>query len=127
MLLADGIKYDLWTPQNEVKEFHPIIEEHSKEIFGESSEYFNIKKRLESVAGKGSVPDGFVIVFGKQPCWHIVEIELSKHNLHDHIVNQISKFMVGINNPQTRRKILNAINEDINKDDYRRLKIKKAI
>jgi len=127
MLLIDGVKYNLWCPKDEVKEFHPIIEEHAKEIFGESSEYFDIKKRLESVTGKGSVPDGFVIVFSEQPCWHIVEIELSKHDLHDHIVNQISRFIVGINNPQTQKRIVNAINEYLNKDDYRRSKIKKDI
>lgn len=36
MLLTDGIKYKLWTPRDEEKEFHPMIREDSNETFGES-------------------------------------------------------------------------------------------
>lgn len=41
-LIIDGVKYKLWTPKHEEKEFHPMIKEHSKEIFGEKSLYFDI-------------------------------------------------------------------------------------
>jgi hypothetical protein len=34
MLIIDGVKYQLWTPTNEEKEFHPLVKEYSKEIFG---------------------------------------------------------------------------------------------
>jgi len=40
MLIVDGIRYRSWTPENEEKEFHPIIARQSKEIFGENSLYF---------------------------------------------------------------------------------------
>jgi hypothetical protein len=35
MLLVDGVKYKLWTPKDEEKEFHPLVKASSKEIFGE--------------------------------------------------------------------------------------------
>ena len=48
MILIDGVKYSLWTPENEVKEFHPIIKANSKEIFGEDSVFFDVKQKLAS-------------------------------------------------------------------------------
>ena len=64
MLLIDGVRYYEWIPQDEVKEFQPIIAKHAKDIFGEHAEYFE-KRKLESESGIGSVPDGFVIVLGE--------------------------------------------------------------
>ena len=34
MFIVDGVRYRLWTPKDEEKEFHPIIKEHINEIFG---------------------------------------------------------------------------------------------
>ena len=124
MLLIDGVKYELWTPPSE-DEFERIVKEHAQDIFGEQSEYFG-KQKLESKLGKGSVPDGFVIMFGESPCWHIVEVELSFHDLHRHIVEQASRFIIGIKNPQTQRKIVDAIYEEIKKDDFLERKVRKA-
>jgi hypothetical protein len=124
MLLIDGVKYEVWAPPSE-DEFERIVKEHAQGIFGEQSEYFG-KQKLESKLGKGSVPDGFVIMFGEPPCWHIVEVELSFHDLHRHIVEQASRFIIGIKNPQTQRKIVDAIYEEIKKDDFLERKVRKA-
>ena len=66
MLLIDGVKYRLWTPKDEEKEFHPMIREHSKELFGEGSIYFDVKHKLISRSGIGSIPDAYVISLSKQ-------------------------------------------------------------
>lgn len=124
MLLIDGVKYEVWVPPSE-DEFERIVKEHARDIFGEQSEYFG-KQKLESKLGIGSVPDGFVIMFGESPCWHIVEVELSSHDLHRHIVEQASRFIIGIKNPQTQRKIVDAIYEEIKKDDFLERKVRKA-
>ena len=50
-LVINGIKFDLWTPEHEKEQFHPIIKEHSKEIFGQDAVYFDIGLRLKSRAG----------------------------------------------------------------------------
>jgi hypothetical protein len=63
MLIVDGVKYKLWTPKDEEKEFHPLILKCSKEIFGEKSIYFDIKQKMLSKTGIGSIPDGYVIDF----------------------------------------------------------------
>jgi hypothetical protein len=125
MLLIDGVKYQEWIPKTE-DEFEQVVKEHAKDIFGEESEYFFIKHKLKSRAGKGSIPDGFAIVFGDQPQWHIVEIELSYH-AYEHIAGQVSKFINGITNATTQKEIVDTLYNEINSDEFRKLRLRKAI
>jgi hypothetical protein len=60
-LVIDGIRFNLWIPEHEKEQFHPIIKEHSKEIFGQDAVYFDIGLRLKSEAGLGAEPDAIVI------------------------------------------------------------------
>lgn len=126
MLLIDGVKYELWMPPSE-DDFERVVKEHSQEIFGEQSIYLDRKQKLRSLSGIGSIPDGYVILFGNSPQWHIIEVELSSHPLHEHIVSQVGKFISGISNPNVQRVIVNAIDEQIRKDDFLKLRLRKAI
>jgi len=126
MLLIDGVKYEEWIPEREVEEFHPIIKEHYREIFGKDSIFIE-GKRLESESGKGSVPDGFVLTFGDAPKWHIVEVELSSHPLYEHIVNQVGRFINGVKNTVTQKKIIEAIYQYIQQNKYRKAEVEEAI
>ncbi len=127
MLLIDGVKYEEWVPQGPQAEdeFEHEVKEHTQDIFGEKSIYFDRKQKLKSLSGVGSIPDGYVIVLGDSPHWHIVEVELSSHPLHEHIVSQLSKFILGIQNPSTQRNIAGAIYEYISGDAFLTLKLKK--
>ncbi|GAH65021.1 unnamed protein product, partial [marine sediment metagenome] len=127
MLLIDGVKYQEWTPKSE-EEFEQIVSEHTSEIFGEQSIYLDRKQKLRSLSGIGSIPDGYVIIFGDSPHhWHIVEVELSSHPLHDHIVSQVGRFISGIENLRTQNNIVNAIYDEIINDDFFKLKLRKSI
>jgi len=126
MLLIDGVKYELWTPQKEVEEFHPHVKEHYREIFGANSLFIE-GKRLESELGKGSIPDGFVLTLGEASQWHIVEMELSTHQLYDHIVNQVGRFINGVKNTVTQRKIIEAIYHQIQENKQRKAEFEEAI
>ena len=126
ILLIDGIKYEEWTPTNE-DEFEQIVKEHAKDIFGKQSIYLDIKHKLKSRAGIGSIPDGYVIILGDEPDWHIVEVELSSHPLYDHIVPQVSKFIGGMKNPSTQKDIVDTLYQEINSDEFLKLRLKKAI
>ena len=126
MLIIDGVKYEAWIPPNE-DEFEQVVKEHTQDIFGEQSVYLGRKQKLKSLSGIGSIPDGYVIVFGDSPEWHIVEVELSSHPLYEHIVSQISKFINGISNPNVQRGIVNAMDNEITKDDFLRLRLKRAV
>lgn len=126
MLLIDGVKYEEWMPPNE-DEFERVVKEHTQDIFGEQSIYFDRKQKLKSLTGIGSIPDGYVIILGDSPHWHIVEVELSSHPLHEHIVSQVSKFINGIKNPLTRGEIVGAIYAEITGNEFLKLKVKQAI
>ena len=55
----------------------------------------------------GTIPDGFVLLIDEEK-WYIVEVELSSHPLHEHIIVQISKFNSAIGASTTRRKLIDA-------------------
>ncbi|GAH80906.1 unnamed protein product, partial [marine sediment metagenome] len=126
ILLIDGVTYEVWTPSNE-DEFEQVVEEHAKDIFGEESIYLDIKHKLKSKSGIGSIPDGYVIIFGDKPHWHVVEVELSSHPLYEHIVPQVSKFINGIKNPSTQKEIVDVLYREINGDEFLKLHLKKGI
>lgn len=126
MLLIDGVRYELWTPQKEVEEFHPIIKEHYREIFSKSSIFIE-GNRLESQSGKGSVPDGFVVILNAMPEWHIVEMELSTHPLYNHVVNQVGRFINGVKNTTTQKKIAEAIYHYIQENKQLKAEVEEAI
>ncbi len=126
MLLVDGVKYELWTPVTE-EELEQMVIEHAQDIFGENSIYFDKKQKLKSLAGVGSIPDGLVIMFGSVPQWHIVEVELSSHDPYAHIVPQVDRFINGIDNQNTRNKLVDTLYNLINSDELLRRETRQAI
>jgi hypothetical protein len=116
-LVIDGVKFNLWTPNLEEKEFHPIIKEHSREIFGKTSAYLDFSTRLKSEAGIGSEPDGFIIDPTNEKLY-VVEAELSKHNPYKHINDQLTRFINGLDNIATKNAVVEALFDQIeaNKD-----------
>jgi hypothetical protein len=125
LILIDGFRYQLMKPQNEAM-LEDMIKEHSKEIWGENSVYFD-KKRLKAQSGIASIPDGFVVVFEKSPRWFIVEVELLTHQLHNHLTPQISKFSSGISNKENRDQLIEKIYESIENDELLMTKIKDKV
>ncbi len=108
MILLDEVKYSVQAPATE-DILEAVIKEHSQEIWGENSYYFE-KKKLRTSAGVASIPDGYVVVFGNTPRWYyVVEIELASHQLFEHIVPQISKFAASLTNTTSLREITDAM------------------
>jgi hypothetical protein len=126
MLFIDGAKFILWTPAKEEEEFHPIVKEHIKDIFGEQSIFFEASKFI-SAAGKGSIPDGIVITFGIKPEWHIIEIELSSHQVYVHIVDQVGRFINGIANKNTQTRIVESIYHEVTQSKLRKAELEEKI
>jgi hypothetical protein len=126
MLLIDGVRYQEWEISNE-DELEQMVIEHAQDIFGENSIYFDKKQKLKSLAGVGSIPDGLVIMFGSVPQWRIVEVELSSHDPYAHIVPQVDKFINGIDNQNTRNKLVDTLYNLINSDELLRRETRQAI
>lgn len=104
-----------------------MIIEHSKEIFGKDSVYFDRKHKLKSVSGVVSIPDGYVLSLSKPFRWYIVEGELSSHPLHEHITGQLNKFYVGIKNLNTQRELIDAMHKEIDGDKVLRAYVETMI
>lgn len=127
MLLIDGVRYKLWTPIDEENQFSPMIKEHSKEIFGEQSLYFDARYVLKSESGIGSIPDAYVISLAVPSELYVIENELSSHQVYNHIVNQLTRFINGVKNQDTRNQIIDMIYDEINKDGIVKATVKKLI
>lgn len=125
-LIVDGVKYNLCVPKDE-RELELAIQEHSKDIFGEKSIYFNTKAKLKSFTGLSSIPDGFVVVYKDPPTWHIVEVELSTHPYFDHIHNQVSKFISSIGDVGNQRNIAEKMDDEIGKNSLDRFSLQNVI
>ena len=96
VVLTNTGKYSLYEYKDE-KELDDMIAEHSSEIFGNDSQYFNIKRKIRSKAGLGTIPDGYVIDFRKRKLY-VIEVELIRHDLCRHILPQIATFTMALEN-----------------------------
>ncbi len=94
---------------NSEQELEDMVKEHHKEIFGQNSIWFD-KVKLKSLSGVGSIPDGFVIE-PRNKKFYVIEIELEKHPIYEHIVSQLSKFNSGISNYNEIKKLTSVIYE----------------
>lgn len=110
IVTKDG-KYHLYNYKNEA-ELERMIVEHSSEIFGKNTYYFDIKKKINSKAGFGTVPDGYVIDFEKKKLY-IVEVELITHDLRRHIRSQIMDFIEALRNEKTCDKLVGIFQEEL--------------
>ena len=126
MLIIDGVKYKLCVPKDE-KQFEETVKEHSKEIFGKGSIYFDLKQKLTSKSGVVSIPDGYVISLSKPFEWYVVEVELSSHPLHEHITTQLNTFWVGVKNPNTQRELISSFYNEIDNDKLLRVYVESMI
>ena len=116
LLLKDGVKYCPYEYTSE-EELAQIVIEHYKEIFGESALFFD-PQTMKTQIGIEARNDGIVLA-PEQNRWYIVEIELSKHPLHEHIIPQISRFSIAYEEAATRKKIVNTLYDAIRKDVFK--------
>lgn len=65
-----------------------------------------------TASGKGCVPDGYAFDF-KQHEWYLVEYELLEHGVWPHIAEQVTRFVVAMQNPASLREIRNQLFEHL--------------
>lgn len=92
-LIQSGQTYAYYEYSTE-KEFEQIIVQQAPHIFGSSSIYIDIKKRIgDSII---TIPDGYLIDFSfeAEPRLYIIENELSSHDPYKHMGSQLLKFAI---------------------------------
>jgi len=125
IVLIDGVKYHLLIPEKE-SDLESHIEENYEAIFGKDSIYFP-KKKIKSKAGIGTIPDAFVIAFGSQLKWSILEVELASHPVYNHVFPQLTKFRRAIEDSYTRRHLTDFFYDIIKSDIILEAKFKQQI
>lgn len=113
LLLKDGVEYVPYEYASE-EELTQMVIEHHKEIFGEAAIYFD-PQTMKTQTGTEARNDGIILTMN-QNRWYIVEVELAKHPLHDHIIPQITKFSTAYEEARTRKKIIETIYAAIRQD-----------
>jgi len=116
LLLKDGVKYLPYEYSSE-EELAKMVTEHIKEIFGEKVLFFDpqtVKTNMKIEARS----DGIILAL-QQNRWYILEVELAKHSLHNHIVSQISKFNIAYQQPESKKKIATTLYNLIRQDPYK--------
>ena len=71
---------------------------------------------ISTVSGKRGLPDGFALNLNERE-WYLVESELLSHGVWPHIAEQITRFIVAIQNPSARRIIRDNFFEKIVSED----------
>lgn len=126
VLLIDGVRYHHISPDSE-EILEKAIKDNYQHIFGPDSFYFDLKRKIRSTAGIGSIPDAYVIFFDPNPKLCILEVELASHPLYDHLIPQLTKFNRGIADSSTRKKIVDRFYATINSDEVLKARIKRRI
>jgi len=103
------------------------VKEHAQDIFGEESIYFDLKKKLVTKAGIGSIPDGYVISLQEEPCWYICEVEFHTHSLYEHIIAQLQKIITAAKTLQSQGVVRDAIYTEIKSAPFKEALIKSKI
>jgi hypothetical protein len=68
--------------------------------------------QILTTAGKISIPDAFAFNFSTRE-WFLIEAELLVHGVWPHIAEQITRFVVALQNPDTRRKLRDRLFEQL--------------
>lgn len=122
-MLIDGVKYTPWTPKEE-NQLEEIVKEHTKDIFGEDSIYFE-KRKISSELGIRAIPDGFVINFRSKRLY-VIEIELSTHKF-DHVFPQGRRHIDAMRDFTTKEKLVELFYNEIENDSRKKLLAKNFV
>jgi len=122
IVTRDGT-YHLYNYKNE-NELERMVVEHSLEIFGKDTVYFDLKRKISSKSGFGTIPDGYVIDLKKNKLY-LIEVELISHSLKKHVLPQITNFILALKNEGTTEKLVGEFYNELPKSkkiDKKRLK-----
>ena len=106
----NGTKFDELEFSSE-EAFEKLVKENFKTLFGAKTVYFDIKSKIDSKTFGSAIPDGFLFDFKDEenPEFYLVEVELQKHDFHNHIFPQVTKFFAFFKNPKSRYNLIDKL------------------
>jgi len=128
VILKDGKKFReyMYSLENELEK---EIIDNSQLFFGKHTIYIDAKKKIESKALGGAIPDGFLFDLSdkEEPEFYIVEVEIKNHDFFNHIFPQITKFFAFFKNRKSRADLVEKIFSIVNTDMELKEKFKKYL
>ena len=100
-----------------------MVIEHYKEIFGNDTLFFDPQIMTNNI-GVTAKSDGLILALDRKQ-WFILEIELAQHSLSDHIIPQITRFNVALQQPETKAKLIESLTDHIKEDPYKIASVQK--
>lgn len=125
-LIKGDRTYELVDFEDEAELEKRVVEDY-REIFGDKTVYFDVKKKVKSEEGNIlSIPDGYLISFsGDNPRLYVVENEISEHPVYKHISIQLLKFSTSFDNGS--RKVKQFLMEEIKENEGLENEIKRLM
>jgi hypothetical protein len=115
MLVFKGTKF-IKSRFNSEAELEKVIVDNYEYLFGPTSFYLD-KAKIKTADGVGTIPDGFAIDIEKNK-WYLVEVELMKHNVYNHIAPQVTKQILASQHPDTKNTIIELAVQQYETDNY---------
>ena len=106
MLIASQTRF-IQAPFDSEEELERVLVDNYEHIFGPSAIYLP-KALITTPGGYGTIPDGFAFDLSKKQ-WFIVEAELAKHDLWNHIAPQVAKQITAASKPESKRYLVERV------------------
>lgn len=113
VVIFDDEVYNLYSYKRE-EELEKLAIEHTAELFGKNTHFFNVKRKIVSKSGIGSTPDGYLVDLASDK-FFIIEVELSSHDIVRHVMNQLSRFKLAMDNSEARNDLAKFLVSTTNK------------
>lgn len=94
-----------------------MVIEHYKDIFGNDTLFFDPQIMTNNI-GVTAKSDGLILALERKQ-WFILEVELAQHSLPEHIIPQITKFNIALQQPETKAKLIDSVTGHIKEDPYK--------
>jgi len=117
VIFQDGKKFQEYRYDVE-DELEKEIVDNSQLFFGKHTIYIDTKRKIDSKALGGTIPDGFLFDLSdkEEPEFYVVEVELKSHDFFNHIFPQITKFFAFFKNRKSQAELVEKIFSIVNTD-----------
>lgn len=117
-MIIHGTKRFIETSFENEDEIEKLVFDNYEYLFGSSS-FLLPKKLIKTIDGAGTIPDGFAIDLANKK-WYIVEAELNKHSVWNHIAPQVSKQIIAAQQSISKKLLIEiAVNQYTENDEIK--------
>lgn len=111
------------------KDYEEVVRRNTKNLFGSSSIYIDLKARIETISLGGSIPDGMLFDLKNvdNPEFYLVEIELAKHDFYRHIFPQVTRFFAFYRNSKAQNELIEKVFALVQSDTELKKEFKKFL